>query len=217
MQVLILAGGKGTRLRPLTNLTPKPLIKYKNKEILKHITDHLSKFSVKEVNVLIGQYFKKFRSYKLKENINKKIKINIIKTGSNSDILKRILLTENIIRSNFLLLYGDTIADVNLRSLVSFHNKNKKKITISVIPYRSDFGLISLDNKNNINSFKEKPFSKYYINIGFFIIEKEHFSLLRKYSDWETALQELVKKKKVKCYIHKGNFHSINNFRDLEK
>ncbi len=215
MKVLILAGGKGSRLRPLTNFTPKPLIKYRKKEILKHIIDHLSKFSVKEVNLLIGKYFKKFTSFKLKQNFKNKVQITLIKTGLNSDILKRILLMKNKVSSNFLLLYGDIIADVNLKSLLYFHNKNKKKITITVIPYKSEFGLVSLDEKNNLTSFKEKPFSKYYANIGFFIFEKEHFDLLRKYSDWETALKCLVKLKKIKCYIHKGNFHTINSYRDL--
>lgn len=215
MQIFILAGGKGSRLRPLTNIVPKPLIEYKNKEILQHIIDHLNKFSVKEINVLIGNFFKKFKSFQLKKNIKNKIQINLIKTGLNSDILERILSMENKVTSNFLLLYGDTIADVNLKNLLNFHNKNKKKITVSVISYKSDFGLISIDKKNNANSFKEKPFSKYYINIGFFIFEKEHFNILRKYSDWETALNCLIKLKRIKCYIHKGNFHTINNYRDL--
>jgi NDP-sugar pyrophosphorylase family protein len=215
MNVFILAGGKGSRLYPLTKYTPKPLIKYKKKEILKHIINHLKKFSVKEVNVLVGSNFAKYKKFQIKENIRNKIHINIIKTGANSDILKRILLIKNKVTSNFLLLYGDTIANVNLNSLLNFHNKNKKKITLSVIPYKSDFGLISLDKKNNIISFKEKPFSKYFINIGFFLFEKKHLNFLSKYSNFESALENLVKFNKIKSYIHKGNFHTINNYRDL--
>ena len=92
LTAIILCGGKGTRLYPLTKNTPKPLIKIKNKEILKYILDHLFKARINNIILATGYKHKSFKNFYLKLIPNLKSKIKVLNTCANNDILKRIAI-----------------------------------------------------------------------------------------------------------------------------
>ena len=111
LTVLILCGGKGLRLRPLTKSLPKPLIKVKNKSILENIITHFLKFGVKDIIVATGYKHKLIDQFIKKKFNNPKIKT--LFTGENVDIVKRIKKASIYSKKNLLICYGDTLISIN--------------------------------------------------------------------------------------------------------
>ena len=118
LTILVLAGGRGERLLPLTKTLPKPLIKINNKEILSYLLDSFSNFHYKQVLILTGYKSKLIENFiSLKYN---KLNIKTKFTGVKSDISTRIKKAYNQLSNNILICYGDTLADLDLNKLIKF-------------------------------------------------------------------------------------------------
>ena len=137
LTVLILCGGKGLRLRPLTNELPKPLIKIKNKTILENIIDYLKKNGLKDFIIATGykhQIIDKFIKKKYKN-----FQIKTLHSGVNSDIIYRIKKLSKYSKKNLLVCYGDTLIDINLNKYIRFYLSNKKKNFSCIISITVEF------------------------------------------------------------------------------
>ena len=130
IKAIILCGGKGKRLLPLTKRLPKPLVKIKKKPILGYILDYFSNSVINEFIVATG-----YKSNEIKKFISKsyhKKKCKVVYTGDN-DIIIRIKKCLPLIKNeDFLVLYGDTISDINLNKLTNFHLKFSKPATVTL-------------------------------------------------------------------------------------
>ena len=111
LSVLILCGGKGLRLRPLTNDLPKPLIKINQKSILENIIQYFVKYKITNFIIATGYKNKLIDKFFKKKFKNKNIKI--VYTGLNSDIINRLRHTTEYSKKYFLVCYGDTMIDIN--------------------------------------------------------------------------------------------------------
>ena len=168
MKIIILAGGKGTRISEYTKTIPKPMIKIGGKPILLHIINHYVKYGYKNFYIALGykknvitSFFKKFNQLdeSFSYNINnKKIKITLSYTGENTLTGGRIKKMKKFINKDedFMFTYGDGVSNVNLKKLISFHKRNKKMITVTAVRPPARFGEITL-KKNRVSKFKEKP------------------------------------------------------------
>ena len=125
LTVIILCGGKGQRLRPLTYDVPKPLVKIKNKAILEYIIDHLLKFNVQNIIIASGYKNQLIKNF-VKKNYKDK-NIEVIDTGVKTSILGRIKKITQKKEGEFLICYGDTLVDININRLIKFYLLNKKK------------------------------------------------------------------------------------------
>ena len=119
LSILILAGGKGQRLMPITKAIPKPLIKINNKEFISYLIDSLNKFDYHNMTILTGYKSELINKY-ISKKYKKFSKIKTKFTGVDNDILSRIKLSVNNISDDVLICYGDTLADVNLNNLFKF-------------------------------------------------------------------------------------------------
>jgi glucose-1-phosphate cytidylyltransferase len=212
--VIILCGGKGLRLRPLTLKVPKPLIKINKKSILEIILDHLSNSKLENVILATG-----YKSYKFKKFLNIKFKnsfIKVLNTGD-VDIVKRInkCLKLNIIKEDFMVVYGDTITNLNINKLIKTHKKSKKLITVGLLRYKSQFGLMSINSKNLVNSYQEKPILDYWINIGYFYFSKEAIPIIRKFNTFVKFLSYIVRIGQLNGYKYFQNHSTVNNYAEL--
>ena len=166
MKVVILAGGKGTRIAEYTKTIPKPMIKIGNKPIIEHIIDHYKKYDLKEFIIASG-----YKSFILKKYFKKQkyLNIKVIDTGKETLTGKRIKKLEKFLKNEtFMLTYGDGLTNLNLNKLYKFHKKNKKIATMTIVHPPARFGEVQCE-KNVIKSFKEKPqLQKGWINGGFF-------------------------------------------------
>ena len=215
LTVLILCGGKGLRLRPLTKKIPKPLIKIKNKSILENIIDYLKKYEINDFIVATGykhQMIDKFISKKYKN-----LQIKNLYSGVNSDIIHRIKKVSKYSKKYLLVCYGDTLIDINFNKYINFYLSQKNKITVASYQLESSFGIFDMDNKNQIINFREKPSLDIWFNVGFFILNKKNFELFNKFKKFKDFLKFLSKKKLMKAYKHFGKHITVNTLAELEK
>ena len=214
LKVVILAGGKGTRLEEHTNSIPKPMVKVLGKPIILHIIEHYQKFGIRNFIIASG-----YKSKIIKNFFKNKKNIKVIYTGKDTLTGGRLKKLKKYVSNTFFLTYGDGLSDINIRSLLKFHFKHKKIATITAVHPISRFGEITLNNQNTVLKFNEKPQVKNdWINGGFFLFNKEIFKYLR--NDQEILekypLQKLSQIKQLKAYKHKKFWHCIDTIRDIE-
>lgn len=211
MQAIILCGGKGGRLRPLTNSTPKPLVKVGGLPIVCHIINHLKFHNIVEHILVTGYKSKKFLDFFNTSN-NRPL---IIDTGD-QDIIERIKAVENEIFGDFIVLYGDTVSNLDISKLVSFHHSHNNLATMSIWPLKTQFGLVEVDELDSVIGFEEKPTLDKWINIGYFCFKKEIFQYLKDYKSFADFLYAITSKQLLKAYRHEGIHLTINTLQELE-
>ena len=214
VDAILLCGGKGVRLRPLTETLPKPLVPIKGKPILGHILGHLSSSPISHYYIAAGYEINKihdyFSSYPLKER-----KVTIVDTGE-AEIIKRICSCAKLIKSDgFLVLYGDTLADVNIKRLIRFHSNHDGLATITLWPMRSPFGVMEVGSQGRVESYLEKPILNEWINIGFFYFSSELISKMESFEKFEYFIEYLVKKQELYAFKHTGKHITINTLQEL--
>ena len=214
LTVLILCGGKGQRLRPITSVIPKPLIKIQKKPILQYLLEHLNLNGIYDFIIATG-----YKSSKIRAFFNNKFKDSNIKfsdIGQNKDIIERVKKIINSADENLLICYGDTIADINIQKLYKFHLKKKSLFTLSSYELKTEFGVFDINKKDKLIKFKEKPKLNIWYNIGYMIINKKIYSQLNKYVNFENFLKNTIKKYNAQVYKHKGIHITINTLKELE-
>ena len=231
MKVIILAGGKGTRISEYTKTIPKPMVKIGKKPILIHIIEHYLKYGHRDFYVALGykskivqKYFKEFKNFKKSflYKINKnKVNITLTNTGKNTLTGGRIKRMSKFIKKdeNFMFTYGDGVSNVNIKKLVNFHKKNNKIITVTAVRPPARFGEIVL-KRNRVYSFKEKPqVTNGWINGGFFVAKKEFFNFISGDKDIleKKPLELACKKKQLVAYKHKGFWKCMDVKRDRDE
>ncbi|MBO06276.1 MAG: glucose-1-phosphate cytidylyltransferase [Parcubacteria group bacterium] len=216
MQVVVLCGGKGTRLSELTKEIPKPLIEIGNKPILFHIMNAYSNHGYKDFILCLGYKGTMIRDY-FNKNKNKDWNITFLNTGLETNKADRLKQTENFIKEeNFFLTYGDDLSNVDIKNLSEYHKKNKKIVTLTAVQLQSPFGILDLNDSNEVIDFKEKPQLEYYMNGGYFVMNKKIFSYLKQGYDLEKeALKELAKENQIIAFLHKGFWKSMNTLKDV--
>lgn len=221
-QVVILAGGLGSRLSELTNKIPKPMVKIGNKPLIEHIILLYIKYGFKNFIIAAGYKFEIIKKYfnNYKKN---KIKINVIDTGLNSLTGKRIFkLKKYLNNQTFMITYGDGVCDINLKKLFYYHKKNKKILTLTAVHPQARFGELEI-KKNLVGKFNEKPqLQKGWINGGFFVAEPAIFKFLSKKNEMfeREPITKLVRKRNLIAYRHESFWFCVDTLRDkivLEK
>ena len=217
MKVVILAGGKGTRIREYSSKIPKPMVKVNGIPIIVHIMKHYSNYGFDDFIIALGykgclikKYFKK---KKLPWNIN------LVNTGLNSMTGGRIKILKSIIGNNtFMMTYGDGVSNVNLKKLVNFHKKHKKIITMTAVRPPARFGAIKLSG-NLVKYFKEKSkLDEGWINGGFFVVEPEFIKLIKGNDTYleREPLEIASSKKQLYAYKHYDFWQCMDTKRDKD-
>ena len=210
--IIILCGGKGLRMRPITENIPKPLIEIDRKPVLEHIINHFLKYKFTDFIIATGYKSDKIEEFMIDKFDN--INYEIINSGD-VEIIKRIIdCTENL-QANSILCYGDTLTDINLDSLKEFHNNSKNLLTISGYKIKIPFGMMYRNNDNVITKFEEKPTLNGLMNIGFFYVSRNLYPIFKKYKSFEDMLIKLADEKLLRCYIHNGIHITINTIAEL--
>ena len=206
MNVVILAGGLGTRISEYTKRIPKPMININNKPLLIHIMEHYAKYNFTNFYIALGYKGNVIRNY-FKKKIFSKWNINLIDTGINTMTGGRLKRLEDYLRHDtFLLTYGDGVSDIDLNKLVKFHFKNKKIATLSAVRPPARFGAIKL-KKNVVSYFKEKSkIDEGWVNSGFFVFEPKIFDFIKNDETFleKEPLENISRKKQLMAYKHEN-------------
>lgn len=240
-KALILAGGLGSRLGSLTKHIPKPLVEISGKPICLHLVDSLKKYNITQFIFAIGykkeifhakfksifnqgtdiEYSNKFPRGLLKSNPYANCCFRLIDTGLNNQTGSRIAQVFDLIEDDQIFCtYGDGISDVNIESLIDFHNKSDNLITITAVRIPSRFGGLEIRDDKVISFSEKKPISDNWINGGFMIINRE---FREKYltSSLECVLEQTPLEKAainndVGVFKHTGFWQCMDTPRDLE-
>ena len=211
--ILILCGGKGLRLRPITNDIPKPLVKINNTPILEYIINQFIKYKFDKFIIATG--YKSNKISKFMKDRFKKLNYKIINSGD-TDILTRIRDSIKYSDNDFILSYGDTISNINLNKLVDYSSQYPKCAIVTTFPITIPFGVMEVDKNNLVKSFIEKPTLNSVMNIGYFYFSKKHHNLFFKYNNFIEVLSSLIKKNSLISYQHSGIHITVNTIAELE-
>ena len=217
MKVVILCGGKGTRLREKTEFMPKPLIRVGGMPILWHIMKHYSHHGYKDFILCLGYKGNMIKEY-FKDN-NENWNIEFVDTGEDSTKAERLMKIKDYINTEkFLAAYGDDISDININETVNFHLKHGKMVTLTAIPLYSNFGILEMNDNNEIIKFKEKPrLHGHWFNGGFFVFNKKIFDYLNKGDLEKEVFEFLSKENQIIGFKHKGFWKFMNTFKDWQE
>ena len=217
MELVIFAGGLGTRISEETDYIPKPMVKIGRKPILWHIIKYYSVFGFSKFIICGGYKIKIIKDYF--KNLKKKdntINIRVINTGKQSNTGERLRRVKKYISKTFCLTYGDGLSNVNISKLIQFHNKNKLIATLTAVKPPPHFGKLSFKG-NKVKKFLEKDHKKEnWINGGFLVCEKKIFNYLNKKNTiFESdVLSFLANNKKLAAYKHKDFWYCMDTLRD---
>tara|TARA_Y100000816_G_C26106846_1_gene588508 strand:- start:1507 stop:2214 length:708 start_codon:yes stop_codon:yes gene_type:complete len=217
LRAIILCGGEGSRLKPITNKIPKPLVKINSKPILGYLLEHLEQSSIDEYYIATGYKSNKIEEY-FKINKTFKKKVTIINSG-NVDIILRIkeCIKHFNRKDDFMVFYGDTLSNIRVNNIIRFHKTHKGLASLAIWRLRSTFGLMNSDIKNKIVSYKEKPILDSWINIGYFYFSSNLIDVIKKYRKFEGFLSYLIKSNLMYGYKHKGLHYTVNTEEELNK
>lgn len=215
MKVVILAGGKGSRLSELTKSIPKPMVKIRGIPIIERIIKLYKKFGFKEFIIASGYKSKIIKDH-FKNNL-KDLNIRVIFTGNNSMTGGRIKrLKKYLNEEKFLLTYGDGLCDVNIKKLIKFHDENKNYVTLTAVRPPARFGGLKI-SRNKVKYFKEKSsLDEGWINGGFFVMNSKIFKFLKDDNTVleRSPLEKISKLKKLGAYKHYKNWQCMDTIRD---
>ena len=218
--VIVMAGGKGLRMKPFTNLFPKAMLPYNKSTIIEEI---IKKF--KEEN--FSNFFSTtgFKSNILKKYIkSKKYKdINFSNETKPLGTIGGIKKIEKKISEIFLLSNCDTMIDLNYKNLVDFHNQNKNLITVvsALSRQKINYGVCKINKNNNLSNIEEKPNVNFLINTGFYVMNKKVLKNIpsNKYFNTTDLINICIKKKmKIGIYpIAFSKWKDVGNWNDYNK
>ncbi|NQX40300.1 glucose-1-phosphate cytidylyltransferase [Pedobacter steynii] len=242
MEVVILCGGKGTRLSEETLTRPKPMVEIGGMPILWHIMKTYSSFGYKKFVLALGykasfikEYFYNLRisgsDFTLKMTPDHEPvfynsmpesdwEITFVDTGEETLKGARVKRLEKYIKSeNFLLTYGDGVSDVDIDKLVDFHLASGKIATVTAVHPPSRFGELELDG-TSVTNFEEKPqMATGYINGGYFVFNKSIMNYLTEDEDCDLefgALQKISQEGELQAFMHNDFWQCMDNVRERD-
>tara|TARA_Y100000768_G_scaffold164672_1_gene123220 strand:+ start:4975 stop:5706 length:732 start_codon:yes stop_codon:yes gene_type:complete len=227
MNVLILAGGKGTRFREETVIKPKPMIEINGVPMLLHIINHYNHYGFKKFTVLGGfkidyihDYFSdtfsqiETNTYKYKDS-----EVTILDTGLDTMTGGRIKKAiEAIDDEEFMLTYGDGISNVNLQTLYDFYKNNNFLGVVTAVRPPARFGRLKIKSETVVEFGEKNQADEGWINGGFFVLNKE----IKNYIDSESTvfekepLENLSNDNKLGAFLHEGFWQCCDTIREKE-
>ena len=242
MKVVILAGGKGTRISEESQYRPKPMVEIDNMPILWHIMKEYSYYGFNEFVICAGykQHIIKewFANYFLHNSDitfdytngkNEMIvhnhhcepwKVTIVDTGLNTMTGGRIKRIKEYVNDEpFFMTYGDGVCDVDMNKLLDFHKKHGKIATLTAVMLEQQKGVLNIGGDNAVKSFREKSqVDEAPINAGYMVLESKIFD----YIDGDSTiferepLEKLAEEGQLMSYVHKGFWQCMDNTREKE-
>lgn len=243
MKVVILAGGLGTRLSEETSVRPKPMAEIGEKPMLWHIMKIYSHYGFNEFVICLGykgymikEYFSNYflhncdvtfdmrtNEMSVHQNVNEPWRVTLVDTGAETMTGGRIKRIEQYVKGErFMLTYGDGVSDVDIASLVAFHEAHGKQATLTAVQPLGRFGALDVED-GSVRAFREKPTGDGdWINGGFMVLEP---AVLERIAGDETTLeqeplQSLARDGQLGAYPHTGFWQPMDTLRDkmqLEK
>lgn len=177
VDAVLMAGGKGERLRPLTEKTPKPLLPVGDKAIIDHNVDRLISFGIKHISVTVNYLGEQLEEH-FREPRNE-VQIQTVREPKFLGTIGSIKFVPEFFNDTVLVMNSDLFTNINYEDFYLHFKEHDADMSVAAIPYDVDipFGILNLDGRN-ITGLSEKPHYGYYANAGIYLIKKSAFDLI---------------------------------------
>jgi glucose-1-phosphate cytidylyltransferase len=240
LKVVILCGGKGTRLYEETEYRPKPMVKVGGFPVVWHIMKMYAHHGFREFILCLGyrgnkikEYFLNYRAMTSDFTIDlgrenqiqyhnsqgeNSFTVTLVDTGLDTMTGSRVKQIEKYIDGEtFMVTYGDGLSDINLRDLLKFHQSHNAIATITTVYAVSRFGTVRLSTGDHVTEFIEKPRLQDWISAGFFVFNREVFRYLDDDPSCvleQAPLKALAADGQLMAYRHEGFFFAMDTYRE---
>lgn len=242
MQVVLLCGGEGIRLKSQNDFMAKAMVFIDDKPMLWHVMKRYSLFGHNEFILALGKYAGKIRDYFLNYNLyNNDIefrmgepgkidyhslsqeenwKITLVNTGEEAHTGARLARCKNYLKDDFMLSYADCLSNVDLDKLLKQHKASKKTATVTGVmpPFRYGEFIMKGSRVSNFLPVAKLKASRGYVNGGFMVLSKKIFNFLSSFNECtleNEVFQELIKKNELEVYKHDGFWQCLDNDREF--
>ena len=225
MYALILAGGRGERLLPLTESVPKPMVPVAGKPMLLHQVQWLSKAGVKDVVFLAGyrwQAIKEFFGDGSRFDFRAHYSIEDSPLGRGGAIRKGMSIVPES-EMYVLVTNGDVISEESCEAVTTAYLRKLDtnpghQATVMVVPFQSPYGLVDLDSRDDVQGFREKVELPYWINGGVYVLSRDIQQQLPELGDHETStFPALAAEGKLAAHRSRAFWRSVDSFKDLRE
>jgi glucose-1-phosphate cytidylyltransferase len=233
MNVVILCGGKGTRIRGVDDTVPKPMIPVGAHPIVVHIMEHYAFYGHHSFVLCLGYLGNVIRAffgasptgdtetvtYALPRAGN--VTVTLVDTGLDSMTGARVRQIRGLVGDDdFLLTYGDGVSDVPIDKCLAFHHSHSAAMTLTAVRPPSRFGEVAVDTAGLATSFNEKPqASAGLISGGYFVCRATLFDYLNEREDLvleADPMRQMVRDRQLAVYTHEGFWQCMDTYRDWE-
>jgi NDP-mannose synthase len=203
MRAIILAGGKGTRLKPFTVNFPKPLLPLGDTPVVEVLIQRLLKYGVSDVTLTLGHLAELIKAYfSQQKSLSEKVHLRYVEEEFPTGTAGSIASIEGL-SDTFLVMNGDLLTNLNFDDLVQFHHQKQACLTIATISrkVKIDLGVLQFDDDDRVVDYIEKPEKVYPISMGIYVYEPEvlKYIELGKYLDFPELVLRLIKDGRKVC------------------
>jgi glucose-1-phosphate cytidylyltransferase len=242
VKVVILCGGLGTRLKEETEYRPKPLVEVGGRPILWHIMKVFAHYGLSEFVLCLGyrgnmikEYFLNYEAMNSNFTITpgkqshvpyhgahkeQNFNVTLVDTGLETMTGGRVKrIAQFIDGDDFIVTYGDGVANIDIGALVTFHKKHGRIATVTAVKPRSRFGVLEIDSSGSVQRFLEKPCLDGWVSAGFFVFNRRVLD----YIDGDECILErepimrLTREDELRAYRHDSFFFAMDTYRDYKQ
>jgi glucose-1-phosphate cytidylyltransferase len=215
VDVVILCGGRGTRLQEHTQEIPKPLVEIGGRPILWHIVRLYAEQGLQRFVLCTGYKGEQIEAFVAAERWPEGVEVACVDTGLDTPTGGRINRIADRVGGRFCATYGDGLADIDLRAELAFHQRHGATATITVVRPELQFGVTEIDEDDRVTGFHEKPRGEHWVNGGFFVFERDVFDVLTDTSVLERGpLERLAAEGQLRAYRHTGFWECMDTYKD---
>ena len=218
-KVVIMAGGRGMRLRPLTKNIPKPMLKVGNKPILQIIIEKFKKSGYKNFVICVNYKSKMIKDF-FGDGSKFGVKIEYIDEKKRMGTAGALSLFKLKPKKPFFVINGDLLTNLDFEKLIDFHHDHNSKATMCISEYniKSPYGEVKLDVENII-TIAEKPVHKFFVNAGVYVLDPSCIDLVpKKFYDMTSLFKKIIiNKNKVVSFPIGEYWLDIGRFNDYKK
>jgi glucose-1-phosphate cytidylyltransferase len=214
--VVILCGGRGTRLQEHTREIPKPLVEIGAHPILWHVIRLYALQGFDEIVLCTGYKGELIEAFAEQADWPEGVRVRCVDTGLDTPTGGRISRVRDVVGDRtFCATYSDGVADIDLRATLDFHREHGALATMTVVRPELQFGVAEMDDEDRVLGFTEKPRAEHWVNGGFFVFEPGVFDYLTDASVLERQpLEGLAADGQLRAFRHTGFWDCMDTYKD---
>jgi dTDP-glucose pyrophosphorylase len=220
VDALIMAGGRGERLKPLTNGTPKPLLKVGDKPIIEHNIDRLNTYGIDDVWISLRYLGSQIESH-FGSGAQKSMRINYVNENDPLGTAGALALVHNFVHDRILMMNSDLLTNIDFEEFYLFFEEHDADLADACIPYQVNVPYAVMETDNHVvTGFKEKPTYTHYSNAGIYLMKREVAEMVPSNQHFNATdlMEKLINDgKKVVSFPFTGYWLDIGRHEDFEK